>query len=87
MVASRVDNMNKQVYNHFNQVKEAIQGVEAIDYFFAKEMLTALATEKVTDKVVELNDLRPVALTSVPMKCAKRIILKKKIIKNNNNKN
>ena len=50
MVASRVDNMNKQVYNHFNQVKEAIQGVEAIDYFFAKEMLTALATEKVVEQ-------------------------------------
>ena len=29
------------------------------------------------DKIVELNDLRPVALTSVPMKCAERIILNK----------
>ena len=29
------------------------------------------------DKVVELNDLRPVALTSIPMKCAERIILNK----------
>ena len=29
------------------------------------------------DKVVELNDLRPVALTSIPMKCCERIILKK----------
>ena len=55
MGASRADKMNEPVYNHFNQVKEAIQGVVAIDYFFAKEMLTALATEKVTDKAVELN--------------------------------
>ena len=29
------------------------------------------------DKIIELNDLRPVALTSVPMKCAERIILRK----------
>ena len=38
-----VDNsMNKPVYSRFNQVKDTIQGVEAIDYFFAKEMLSAL---------------------------------------------
>ena len=47
--------MNKQVYKHFNQVKEAIQGVEAIDYFFAKEMLTALATEKVVEQSLHKN--------------------------------
>ena len=28
-------------------------------------------------KIVELNALRPLALTSVPMKCAERIILNK----------
>lgn len=40
---SMVDkSMNKPVYSHFNQLKEVIQGVEAIDYFFAKEMLSAL---------------------------------------------
>ena len=29
------------------------------------------------DKISELNDLRPVALTSVPMKCFERIVLNK----------
>ena len=29
------------------------------------------------DKIIELNDLRPVALTSVPMKCFERIVLNK----------
>jgi len=49
------------VYCRFSQVKEAILGVEAIDYFFAKEMLSALTspndsqylTEKVTEEVPE----------------------------------
>ncbi len=42
---SMADNsMNKPVYSRFNQVKDAIQGVEAIDYFFAKEMLNALTS-------------------------------------------
>jgi len=34
--------MINAVYCHFNQVKETIYGVEAIDYFFAKEMSSAL---------------------------------------------
>jgi exodeoxyribonuclease V alpha subunit len=37
--------MTRPVYSHFNQVKESIYGVEAIDYFFAKEMISALAGE------------------------------------------
>ena len=42
---SMVDNsMNKPVYSRFSQVKDVIQGVEAIDYFFAKEMLSALTS-------------------------------------------
>jgi exodeoxyribonuclease V alpha subunit len=61
---SMVDNsMNKSVYRHFNQVKEVIQGVEAIDYFFAKEMLSALTaptnsrsiTEETTDLASEVT--------------------------------
>ena len=46
------------LYNHFNQVKSIIQGVMPIDYFFAKEMMSALTCnvigkvpEKVTDQV------------------------------------
>jgi len=35
--------MTNPIYRHFNQVKETIYGVEAIDYFFAKEMISALA--------------------------------------------
>lgn len=34
------------MYQHFNQAKEIIQGIEAIDYFFAKEMLNALIFER-----------------------------------------
>ena len=33
------------MYQHFNQVKERISAVEAIDYFFAKEILTALVSQ------------------------------------------
>ncbi|MEY8199843.1 MAG: AAA family ATPase, partial [Colwellia sp.] len=36
--------VNEPVYSRFSQVKDVIQGVEAIDYFFAKEMLSALAS-------------------------------------------
>lgn len=40
---SMLDNsMNKPVYSRFTQVQKVIQGVEAIDYFFAKEMFSAL---------------------------------------------
>ncbi len=53
---SMVDNnMNKPVYSRFNQVKDVIQGVEAIDYFFAKEMLSALTTETVPDISQQTN--------------------------------
>jgi len=49
------------VYGRFSQVKEAILGVEAIDYFFAKEMLSALTspndsqqlTEELTDSIAD----------------------------------
>ncbi|KGJ91967.1 exodeoxyribonuclease V subunit alpha [Colwellia psychrerythraea] len=36
------NSMNKPVYSRFTQVQKVIQGVEAIDYFFAKEMFSAL---------------------------------------------
>ena len=39
--------MTEHVYSHFNQVKEAIYGVEAIDYFFAKEMIDALSPDTI----------------------------------------
>lgn len=60
---SMVDNsMNKSVYSHFNQVKEVIQGVEAIDYFFAKEMLSALTAptnrQLLTEEVGLASDTR-----------------------------
>ena len=45
--------MNKPVYSHFNQVKEVIQGVEAIDYFFAKEMLSALTPSMNSQSLIE----------------------------------
>jgi exodeoxyribonuclease V alpha subunit len=45
--------MNKPVYSHFNQVKEVIQGVEAIDYFFAKEMLSALTPSINSQSLIE----------------------------------
>jgi exodeoxyribonuclease V alpha subunit len=41
--------MTDQVYSHFSQVKAAIYGVEAIDYFFAKEMINALMPDKVNN--------------------------------------
>jgi len=48
---------SEPVYSRFSQVKEAILGVEAIDYFFAKEMLSALTSQNnsqyVTGKVTE----------------------------------
>ncbi len=52
---------SEPVYSRFSQVKGAIQGVEAIDYFFAKEMLSALIsqnnsqcfTEKITEGVTD----------------------------------
>ncbi len=51
---SMVDtSMNKPVYSHFNQVKEVIQGVEAIDYFFAKEMLSALTPSMNSQSLIE----------------------------------
>ena len=54
---SMVDNsMNKSVYSHFNQVKEVIQGVEAIDYFFAKEMLSALTAPANRELLTEVAD-------------------------------
>ncbi len=34
------------MYQNFNQAKESIHGIEAIDYFFAKEMLSALVFER-----------------------------------------
>ncbi|KGJ92794.1 exodeoxyribonuclease V subunit alpha [Colwellia psychrerythraea] len=43
------------VYKHFNQVKQVIQGVEAIDYFFAKEMNAALTSGKGLNEVEQLN--------------------------------
>ncbi|MCJ8293938.1 MAG: exodeoxyribonuclease V subunit alpha [Colwellia sp.] len=50
-----VNTMNKPIYSHFNQVKDTILGIEAIDYFFAKEMLTALTTDKVAEVTVQEN--------------------------------
>lgn len=51
---SMVDNsMNKPVYSRFSQVKDAIQGVEAIDYFFAKEMLSALTSHTKSQTLTE----------------------------------
>jgi len=42
------DNINLPVYSRFAQVKDVIQGVMPIDYFFAKEMLNALILNKKT---------------------------------------
>ena len=33
------------LYNHFTQAKAVIDGIEAIDYFFAKEILSALVNK------------------------------------------
>ena len=62
---SMVDNsMNKPVYSRFNQVKEVIQGVEAIDYFFAKEMFSALIpSEKSQFSTEEIVELAPDTMT------------------------
>jgi exodeoxyribonuclease V alpha subunit len=38
-----------QIYNHFNQAKSVIHGIEAIDYFFAKEMVSALLNKRAHD--------------------------------------
>ncbi len=50
--------MNNPVYSRFSQVTEIIQGVEAIDYFFAKEMLNALTpsinSQSLTEETAEL---------------------------------
>ncbi len=35
-----------QMYQNFNQVKQAIADIEAIDYFFAKELLFSLSAEQ-----------------------------------------
>jgi exodeoxyribonuclease V alpha subunit len=59
MVQNNILETSKPAYSRFCQVKEAILGVEAIDYFFAKEILNALtsvnnsqhATEQITDSV------------------------------------
>lgn len=59
LVEGLLQNTSEQsvhLYKHFNQVKNVIQGVEAIDYFFAKEMLNALVFERNID-VVELANL------------------------------
>jgi exodeoxyribonuclease V alpha subunit len=37
--------VSEQAYSRFSQVKDVIQGVEAIDYFFAKEMISALTCQ------------------------------------------
>ncbi|PKG84660.1 exodeoxyribonuclease V subunit alpha [Colwellia sp. 75C3] len=44
-MANNKHSVVEQVYSRFSQVKEVIQGVEAIDYFFAKEMLSALTPQ------------------------------------------
>ncbi|MBU2870513.1 exodeoxyribonuclease V subunit alpha [Colwellia sp. E2M01] len=36
--------MRKSIYSHFNEANSTIAGIEAIDYFFAKEVLTSLAS-------------------------------------------
>jgi exodeoxyribonuclease V alpha subunit len=46
MVKNHMNKMAQPVYSRFSQVKDTIQGVEAIDYFFAKEMLSALTPLK-----------------------------------------
>ncbi len=55
MTEMRVNSRSEQVYSHFNQVKDAIQGVEAIDYFFAKEMFTALIHKTNTETAVDIE--------------------------------
>ncbi len=42
------------MYRHFNQAKDVIQGIEAIDYFFAKEMLNALVFSRENSNANEL---------------------------------
>lgn len=42
MLNHNKSNLAGQTYSRFSQVKAVIQGVEPIDYFFAKEMLSAL---------------------------------------------
>ena len=44
---------SEPVYSRFSQVKEAILGVEAIDYFFAKEMLSALTPQNNSQQPLE----------------------------------
>jgi exodeoxyribonuclease V alpha subunit len=44
-----------QMYQHFHQAKEAIQGVEAIDYFFAKEMINALVIHDTVNQICIAN--------------------------------
>lgn len=69
MVKNNIDDMAEQVYSRFSQVKETIQGVEAIDYFFAKEMFSALITAKKTARIptrTVLTDSATHSLTSSP---------------------
>jgi len=46
---------NIPMYRHFNQAKESILGIEAIDYFFAKEMLSALVIEESVCQITLAN--------------------------------
>ncbi len=44
---------SEPVYSRFSQVKDIIQGIEAIDYFFAKEMLSALVAKHNGQTLIE----------------------------------
>ncbi len=53
---TRKQGENISMYQHFNQAKEAIIGIEAIDYFFAKEMLSALVVkQEVSQEVSQIT--------------------------------
>jgi len=59
MMNNHMPETSKPVYSRFSQIKEAILGVEAIDYFFAKEMLSALTSQNnsqpLTNKISEIT--------------------------------
>lgn len=52
-MANNKHGLVEQVYSRFSQVKEVIQGIEAIDYFFAKEMLSALTSQTNAQTYIE----------------------------------
>lgn len=57
--------VREQVYSRFSQVKDVIQGVEAIDYFFAKEMIRALVNQN--DSQIRTEKTASAASASDPL--------------------